>query len=33
MSQHNPFFEISALPYQAPPFDRINDDDYRPAFD
>ncbi len=29
----NPFFGISALPYQAPPFDRIQQDHYRPAFD
>jgi peptidyl-dipeptidase Dcp len=29
----NPFFGISALPYQAPPFDRIHQDHYRPAFD
>jgi len=29
----NPFFGISALPYQAPPFDHIHQDHYRPAFD
>lgn len=33
MSQANPFLEISTLPYHAPCFDRIGDDDYRPAFD
>ena len=27
----NPFFEISSLQYQAPPFDRIRDGDYEPA--
>lgn len=29
----NPFFASSTLPYQAPPFDVINDSHYRPAFD
>ena len=29
----NPFFAVSALQYQAPPFDRIHDTDYAPAFD
>lgn len=29
----NPFFHLSLLPYQAPRFDEINDDHYRPAFD
>jgi peptidyl-dipeptidase Dcp len=29
----NPFFAESALPYHAPPFDRIKDSDYEPAFD
>lgn len=33
MSDTNPFFEISLLPYQAPRFDVINDSHYRPAFD
>lgn len=33
MSDNNPFFEISLLPYQAPRFDAINDSHYRPAFD
>ena len=29
----NPFFSPSALPYQAPAFDRIHDDDFQPAID
>jgi len=29
----NPFAQPSMLPYQWPAFDRINDADYRPAFD
>lgn len=29
----NPFFAASSLPYQAPPFDKIKDSDYQPAFD
>ena len=29
----NPFLQPSALPYQLPPFDRIRDSDYRPAFE
>ena len=29
----NPFFAQSTLPYQAPPFDKIHDSDYAPAFD
>ncbi|MFU0885128.1 peptidyl-dipeptidase Dcp [Kluyvera sichuanensis] len=33
MSAMNPFFASSTLPYQAPPFDAINDSHYRPAFD
>jgi peptidyl-dipeptidase Dcp len=28
----NPFFSASSLPYQAPPFDRIEVADYLPAF-
>jgi len=28
----NPFFAVSPLPYQLPPFDRIKDGDYAPAF-
>lgn len=33
MSTPNPFLQPSTLPYQLPPFDRINDADYRPAFE
>ena len=33
MSEQNPFFSVSLLPYQAPPFDLIQDCHYRPAFD
>ena len=29
----NPFFTASALPFQAPPFDRIKDADYQPAIE
>ena len=29
----NPFYAASALPYQAPPFDRIKDSDYQPALE
>ena len=29
----SPFYAPSALPYQAPPFDKIKDDDYLPAMD
>jgi peptidyl-dipeptidase Dcp len=29
----NPFFAPSTLPFQAPPFDRIKDDDYEPAIE
>jgi len=29
----NPFFEASTLPYHMPPFDRIKDSDYMPAFE
>ena len=29
----NPFFTASALPYQAPPFDKIHDGDYQPAIE
>jgi peptidyl-dipeptidase Dcp len=29
----NPLLEPSKLPFQAPPFDRIKDSDYQPAFD
>ncbi|WNN50468.1 peptidyl-dipeptidase Dcp [Siccibacter colletis] len=33
MSAQNPFFETSLLPYEAPRFDVITDQHYRPAFD
>ncbi len=29
----NPFFKASALPFQAPPFDKIKDSDYQPAIE
>jgi peptidyl-dipeptidase Dcp len=29
----NPFYEKSTLPYQLPPFDKIKDEHYRPAFE
>jgi peptidyl-dipeptidase Dcp len=29
----NPFYAPSTLPFQAPPFDKINDTDYQPAID
>src|SRR5262249_42564756 len=29
----NPFFAASTLPYQLPPFDKITDADYMPAFE
>jgi peptidyl-dipeptidase Dcp len=29
----NPFYAASKLPFQAPPFDRIKDSDYKPAID
>src|SRR3954465_5871236 len=33
MAQENPFFKPSALPFQAPPFDKIKDSDYQPAIE
>lgn len=33
MTSDNPFFVESDLPYQAPPFDRIRDEHYLPAFE
>ncbi len=33
MPASNPFAQPSSLPYQAPPFDRIKDSDYQPAFE
>ena len=32
IQDHNPLYVASALPFQAPPFDRIKDSDYLPAF-
>ncbi len=29
----NPFFAASTLPFQAPPFDKIKDEDYQPAIE
>ena len=29
----NPFYAVSALPFHAPPFDRIKDEDYQPAIE
>src|ERR1700683_5332245 len=29
----NPFFTPSTLPFQAPPFDKIKDEDYQPAIE
>jgi peptidyl-dipeptidase Dcp len=29
----NPFYAVSPLPYQAPPFDKIHDSDYQPAIE
>src|SRR5690242_15457449 len=29
----NPFLKASTLPFQAPPFDRIKDSDYKPALE
>src|ERR1700733_6629127 len=29
----NPFYSASALPFQAPPFDKIKDSDYQPAIE
>ena len=33
MTGNNPFFTESTLPYQLPPFDRIDESHYRPAFE
>src|SRR5271157_3218620 len=30
---NNPFFAPSTLPFQAPPFDKIKDEDYQPAIE
>ncbi|HEY3776863.1 MAG TPA: hypothetical protein VGL35_02265, partial [Rhizomicrobium sp.] len=29
----NPFAQVSTLPYQAPPFNKIRDSDYQPALE
>ena len=29
----NPFYAPSTLPFHAPPFDRIHDEDYQPAIE
>src|ERR1039458_885771 len=29
----NPFYAPSALPFEAPPFDKIKDEDYQPAIE
>ena len=29
----NPFFSVSKLPFHAPPFDKIKDEDFEPAFE
>lgn len=31
--KNNPFYTASKLPFQAPPFDKIKDSDYKPAFE
>ena len=30
---NNPFYSPSTLPFQAPPFDKIKDEDYQPAIE
>ena len=32
-TRENPYFTISKLPFQAPQFDQIQDDDFKPAFE
>ena len=32
-ARENPFFSVSSLPFQAPPFDRIEDADFQPALE
>ena len=32
-ARSNPFFTQSPLPFQAPPFDKIHDDDFKPALE
>ncbi len=31
LSQSNPFYAASTLPFQVPPFDKIKNSDYQPA--
>ncbi|MCG6961575.1 dipeptidyl carboxypeptidase II, partial [bacterium BMS3Abin03] len=33
VTNENPFFIVSKLPFQAPQFDKIKDSDYKPAFE
>jgi peptidyl-dipeptidase Dcp len=33
LSPENPFYAVSTLPFQAPPFDKIKDTDYQPAIE
>ena len=33
LASDNPFFAPSTLPFQAPPFDKIKDEDYQPAIE
>ena len=33
VTNENPFFTVSKLPFQAPQFDKIKDSDYKPAFE
>ena len=30
-ARQNPFFSVSTLPYQTPPFDQIEEQDFLPA--
>ncbi|MEJ2506763.1 MAG: hypothetical protein P8Y81_10940, partial [Ignavibacteriaceae bacterium] len=32
VTNENPFFTVSKLPFQAPQFDKIKDSEYKPAF-
>ncbi len=32
-AESNPLFSVSTLPFEAPPFDKINDSDYQPAIE
>ena len=33
VTRENPYFTVSKLPFQAPQFDQIQDDDFKPAFE